>query len=173
MPCPRSALFAFKQSDVGKAVFKSELTQITLIVANANFDGADMLNGGVAQIGFIANANASATITSSSHNLSLGRAVITIPSTAALTSVALSTAMLNQLTSSISTTNQAPGNLGSQSKAISNDNTFVQKLADQPTSGVGNLVEAELAKESARLQALQVQQQLATQALSIANQALA
>ncbi len=153
------------------AAFKSELTQITQIVANANFDGANMLNGSVAQIGFIANANASSTITLSSQNLSLGGAIITIPSTASLSSVALSTAVLTQLTSSISNTNQALGNLGSQAKAISNHNTFVQKLADQLTSGVGNLVDADLAKESAHLQALQVQQQLGTQALSIANQA--
>jgi flagellin len=38
-------------------------------------------------------------------------------------------------------------------------------------SGVGNLVDADLAKESARLQALQVSQQLGAQALSIANEA--
>ena len=45
------------------------------------------------------------------------------------------------------------------------------KLVDTLESGVGNLVDADLAKESARLQALQVQQQLGAQALSIANQA--
>ena len=48
---------------------------------------------------------------------------------------------------------------------------FVSKLTDVLTTGVGNLVDADLAKESARLQALQVQQQLGAQALSIANQA--
>ncbi|HEV7385099.1 MAG TPA: flagellin, partial [Phenylobacterium sp.] len=76
-----------------------------------------------------------------------------------------------QLTTSISNTNQALGNLGSQSKEIANHATFVGQLTDQLTAGVGNLVDADLAKESARLQALQVQQQLGTQALSIANQA--
>jgi flagellin len=79
--------------------------------------------------------------------------------------------VLAQLSTSISNTNEALGNLGSQSKEISNHNTFVQQLSDQLTAGVGNLVDADLAKESARLQALQVQQQLGTQALSIANQA--
>ncbi len=153
------------------SAFKSELLQITQIISNANFDGANMLNGSVAQIGFIANANATGTITLSSQNLSLGGAIITIPATASLTSVALATAVLNQLTPSISNTNQALGNMGSQAKAISNHNIFVQKLADQLTAGVGNLVDADLAKESAHLQALQVQQQLGTQALSIANAA--
>lgn len=68
-------------------------------------------------------------------------------------------------------TAQALGNLGSESKALSNHNIFVQQLADQLTAGVGNLVDADLAKESAKLQALQVQQQLGAQSLSIANKA--
>ena len=49
--------------------------------------------------------------------------------------------------------------------------TFASKLSDTIESGIGNLVDADLAKESAKLQALQVKQQLGVQALSIANQA--
>ncbi len=152
------------------SAFKSELTQITQITQNANFDGANMLDGSVGQIQFIANANATGFITLSSQDMSLGGSIISVPSTASLTTVTLATAVLAQLTTSISLTNEALGNLGSQSKAISNHNTFVQQLSDQLTAGVGNLVDADLAKESANLQALQVQQQLGTQALSIANQ---
>jgi flagellin len=48
--------------------------------------------------------------------------------------------------------------------------TFAQKLSDTLTAGIGNLVDANLAQESATLQALQVKQQLGVQALSIANQ---
>ncbi len=153
------------------SAFKSELRQITSIISNANFDGANMLDGSVSQIKFIANADATGFITLSSQNMSLGGSIITVPSTASLTTVTLSTAVLAKLTTSISNTNEALGNLGSQSKEITNHNTFVQQLSDQLTAGVGNLVDADLAKESARLQALQVQQQLGTQALSIANQA--
>ena len=153
------------------SAFKAELRQITQVIQNANFDGANMLNGSVSQIKFIANADATGFITLSSQNLSLGGTVITVPSTASLTTVTFATNVLAQLTASISNTNQALGNLGSQTKEITNHNTFVQQLTDQLTAGVGNLVDADLAKESARLQALQVQQQLGTQALSIANQA--
>ena len=138
---------------------------------NATFDGANMLDGSVAQIKFIANADATGIITLSAQNLSLGGPNITVPATASLSTITLSTAVLAQITASIANTNQALGNLGSQAKAIANHNLFVQKLSDQLTTGVGNLVDADLAKESARLQALQVQQQLGTQALSIANQA--
>jgi len=48
--------------------------------------------------------------------------------------------------------------------------TFAQKLSDTITAGIGNLVDANMAQESARLQSLQVKQQLGIQALSIANQ---
>ncbi|HXA38725.1 MAG TPA: flagellin [Phenylobacterium sp.] len=153
------------------ADFKSILGQITQVVQNATFDGANMLDGSVSQIKFIANANATGFITLSSQNMSLGGGIISVAATASLGTLTFATNVLAQLTTSISNTNQALGNLGSQSKAISNHNTFVQQLSDQLTTGVGNLVDADLAKESARLQALQVQQQLGTQALSIANQA--
>ena len=61
--------------------------------------------------------------------------------------------------------------LGAQAKQVEKHNLFVGKLMDSLEVGIGNLVDADMAKESARLQALQVQQQLGAQALSIANQA--
>lgn len=60
--------------------------------------------------------------------------------------------------------------LGSASRQIDGQMSFVSKLSDTIEGGIGNLVDADLAKESAKLQALQVQQQLGVQALSIANQ---
>ncbi|MFN7236410.1 MAG: flagellin, partial [Brevundimonas sp.] len=60
--------------------------------------------------------------------------------------------------------------LGTGSKALGTHQTFVAKLSDSLETGVGNLVDADLAKESARLQSLQTKQQLGVQALSIANQ---
>ena len=60
--------------------------------------------------------------------------------------------------------------LGTKSKSVSMQADFVSKLSDTLTAGVGNLVDADLAKESAKLQALQTKQQLGIQALSIANQ---
>ena len=59
--------------------------------------------------------------------------------------------------------------LGTGSKALDGYATFIGKLKDTLDAGVGNLVDADLAKESARLQALQTKQQLGIQALSIAN----
>jgi flagellin len=61
--------------------------------------------------------------------------------------------------------------LGAAARDIDKQLEFTSKLSDVLESGVGNIVDANLAKESAKLQALQVKQQLGLQALSIANQA--
>jgi flagellin len=71
----------------------------------------------------------------------------------------------------IASLNKALGSLGAQAKALSTQNEFLTKLTDNLIKGIGTLVDADLAKESASLQALQTKQQLGAQALSIANQA--
>ncbi|SMR83463.1 flagellin [Aliiroseovarius halocynthiae] len=60
---------------------------------------------------------------------------------------------------------------GSAQGRIETQSNFISSLSDSLTSGIGALVDADMEATSARLQALQVQQQLGTQALSIANQA--
>ncbi|RAK52282.1 flagellin [Phenylobacterium deserti] len=151
--------------------FKAILRQIKQVTDNASFDGANLLNGSInPDIQFLANADANSFITLSAQDLTLGGGIITIPATASLATVSLATDVLTALNSSISNVNQSLGNLGSQAKQISAHTEFVSKLTDTLEAGVGNLVDADLAKESAKLQALQVQQQLGAQALSIANQ---
>ncbi|WP_265150263.1 flagellin, partial [Brevundimonas sp. BT-123] len=59
--------------------------------------------------------------------------------------------------------------LGTQSKSLERTTTFTSKMEDALEAGIGNLVDADLAKESAKLTALQTKQQLGVQALSIAN----
>lgn len=60
--------------------------------------------------------------------------------------------------------------LGLSEKTIDDQQSFLKKLSDNIDKGVGSMVDANMEEEAARLQALQTQQQLATQALSIANQ---
>ena len=78
---------------------------------------------------------------------------------------------LANLDTALSGVNGALAKLGTGSKALQTHETFIGKLQDSLDAGVGNLVDADLAKESARLTALQTKQQLGVQALSIANQA--
>lgn len=153
------------------ADFKALLKAIASAVQNSSFDGGNILNGSLTNgIRFLANADASSSITLSAKNLSLGGAIIELSMSDSLLTLTGATQALNRLDDSITQLNAALGEIGAQAKQIEAHNGFVTKLLDTLESGIGNLVDADLAKESARLQALQVQQQLGAQALSIANQ---
>lgn len=82
-----------------------------------------------------------------------------------------SDAALEAIEGLIQTSIDSAAAFGSVQGRIETQSDFVSKLSDSLTSGIGALVDANMEEASARLQALQVQQQLATQSLSIANQA--
>lgn len=150
--------------------FKALLDQVQVVLTNAEFDGANLLNGSLTNgIEFLADADATRSVTLGSRDMSLSGTIITLPTAASLTSVTLATNVVSQIQTSLDNVNQALADLGSDIKKMEAHRTFVGKLTDSLNEGVGNLVDADLAKESARLQALQVKQQLGVQALSIAN----
>lgn len=150
--------------------FQALLQSIAGFAANATFDGQNILDGAATTpLQFLANANASATIDLDRQDFSLdGLGLDPAPD---LTTVAGAATALTTVTAALNTVNAGLSELGAQATRIENHTVFVSKLMDSLEVGVGNLVDADLAKESARLQALQVQQQLSVQALSIANQA--
>jgi flagellin len=74
-----------------------------------------------------------------------------------------------QVTTAINSVASAAANLGAVKNRISTNTNFVKSLMDSVDRGVGQLVDADMNAESTRLAALQVQQQLGVQALSIAN----
>ncbi len=78
---------------------------------------------------------------------------------------------LGQIDALLQTAIDATAEFGSKAKRIDNQNEFITTLSDSLKVGVGALTDANLEEASARLQSLQVQQQLGVQALSIANQA--
>ena len=151
--------------------FKALIGQIQTILSNAEFDGANMLDGSLTNgIAFLADADATDTLTLQTEDMSFSGTIITLANTASLGTPTLAAAMLADVNTSLSNVNAALARLGSTSKQMESHSEFVTKLQDTLTAGVGDLVDADLAKESARLQALQVQQQLGVQSLSIANQ---
>lgn len=154
------------------ADYRSLLRQIQQVIQNAAFDGANILDGSLPAGGlrFLANSDATAYVTLSVQNMSLGGSIITMATTSSINTVTNATSILSQLNASITNVNSALANIGAQANQITSHNKFVGKLTDALTVGIGNLVDADMAAESARLQALQVQQQLGAQALSIANQ---
>ncbi len=98
-------------------------------------------------------------------------ALATVTSALSLSNVANAQAAASAIDTAATTLNLQLATMGSQSRALDTQKTFLGKLSDSIEAGIGNLVDADLAKESARLQSLQVKQQLGAQALSIANSA--
>lgn len=152
--------------------FISLRNQITSVIGNAEFNGANLLDDSMATAttAFKALANASGgSISVKGEDMSLAGGVITLGASAAIATATAASAAITVIETSIANVSASLARLGTSSKALGTHLTFVGKLQDSLEAGIGNLVDADLAKESARLQSLQTKQQLGVQALSIAN----
>lgn len=152
--------------------FKALRDQIGKTVANAEFNGSNMIKTGGASIYALANASGTNKLTVSAQSLALGSAILTgITSTASFATNTASGAqtMISTVNDAIGKVSTALAKLGTGSKALDMHLTFINKLQDSIDNGIGNLVDADLAKESAKIQSLQTRQQLGVQALAIAN----
>lgn len=147
--------------------------QITSIVNNAEFNGTNAVeSGGDAITAITDDTGSSANVISiAAQDLSLGGLNVTITASQTISTAALASAAVDDIESSIENVNTALSALGSGASRLELQQTFVGQLSDAIEVGIGNLVDADLAQESANLQSLQVRQQLGLQALSIANQA--
>jgi flagellin len=114
-------------------------------------------------------ANQGMTLVSSASATS--PALLTTTSLSSATNAATAvTALDSYISDSTNGLNKKLSDLGSASRNIDAALSFSTKLNDTLESGIGNLVDADMAKESARMSALQTKQQLGIQALSMANQ---
>jgi flagellin len=145
--------------------------QISTIVKNAVFNGINLVDGSTTQITALASSDGTRRITTAAQKMSLSGSIVTLKSTATISTQAKASTLVATIQSSLTNVNSALAKLSAGAKKFSIQSSFAQKLADTLTTGIGNLVDADLAKESALLQSLQVRQQLGVQALSIANQA--
>ncbi|MGV3578938.1 flagellin [Brevundimonas sp.] len=150
--------------------FKAIRDQITTVVNNAGFNGVNMIKDATTSASFKALSNTSGTtIDVKAQNLALGGTNVTVTAAMTIGTSTLATTALNAVNASIDNVSSALARLGTGAKSLDTHRSFVGKLSDALENGVGNLVDADLAKESARLQSLQTKQQLGVQALSIAN----
>jgi len=153
------------------ANFQALLQQITTVVQNAQFNGTNLIDGSTTQITALASADGTHRITVAAENMSLSGSIVTIASTGSISTQSKASTMVATVESSLTNVDSALATLGSGSAKFSIQATFVQNLSDTLNTGIGNLVDANMATESAQLTALQTKQQLGVQALSIANQA--
>jgi flagellin len=152
------------------ANFTALRDQITTIVTNATFNGFNLVNGSTTKITALASADGSRRITTDAQNMKLSGSIVTVRLTNTISTQAKASTLVATIQTSLTNVNSALAKLSSGAAKFSIQATFAQKLSDTLTSGIGNLVDANMASESAKLQSLQVKQQLGIQALSIANQ---
>ncbi|HXS05240.1 MAG TPA: flagellin [Rhizomicrobium sp.] len=153
------------------ASFQALLGQITTIVNNATFNGSNLVDGSTQMITALASSDGSRHVTTMAQNMSLSGPVVLISAAASISTQASASALISTIQTSLTNVDSALAKLSSGAAKFSIQATFTQNLSDTLTAGIGNLVDANMAQESARLQSLQVKQQLGVQALSIANQA--
>ena len=153
------------------ADFTALRDQITTIVQNASFNGTNMVDGSTANFQALASADGTKKITVTGQTLSLSGSIVTVKSTSTISTQSKASTMVSTVNSSIQNINASLAKLAAGSKKFSIQATFVSKLVDTLNAGIGNLVDADMAVESAKLQSLQVKQKLGIQALSIANSA--
>lgn len=154
--------------------------QITTVVNSASFNGTNLLAAGGGAVSALRSLNdgdgATAgyqtdSLTIANQGLGLGGTVVTLLATDTLADATTAAALVDTLTTSITNVATSLSTLGSGARQIDAQQVFVTKLSDSVKNGIGELVDANLAAESAALQSLQVRQQLGIQALSIANSA--
>lgn len=151
--------------------------QITTIIDSSEFNNTNLLKGdftGTTSVAALQSLTVTAgadTDTLNVENQAFQTSVTTAIGDDGIADQAKAEAMVATIDTVIGSVNTSLSTLGAASRKIEGQLKFTSKLSDVVEAGIGNLVDADLAKESANLQALQVKQQLGVQALSIANQA--
>jgi len=143
--------------------------QITSIGANASFDGANMIAAAPSNAVALGDSAGGNTITVTGISLALASTTITVTGASALDTAANATTALGLVNASITNLGTQLATWGAGAKRLEVHKTFIGKLQDALSNGIGAITDADLAKESAKLQALQTKSQLGIQALSIAN----
>lgn len=152
--------------------FDALRNQIQTIVDNAAFNGSNLLaaSSAGAAVTAIVSADGKSTVTVAAQDLSLATSsLLGITAASTFTTATTAATLVTALDAALTAVNKSLATLGTGSKSLETLRTFTDKLSDSIEVGIGNLVDADLARESARLQSLQVKQQLGATALSIAN----
>ena len=171
--------------DRGKldAEIKSLVDQVTSVVGAAQFNGLNLLDGSAgASLDILSSLDrdSAGAVTTGKINVDLSATNLdtaTGGGLEALTTLDITTddtsraAALASIETMVNTVIDAQATFGTAESRIESQSDFLSKLTDSFTSGIGSLVDADMEDASAKLSALQVQQQLSTQALSIANSA--
>jgi flagellin len=152
------------------ADFTALRTQINTAANNSGFNGASLISSTAAAVRSLADDTGTVFISVGTQRLSLGTTNMTVTTTTSIGTTAAASSALSLVNASITNVALALSRIGTGAKALENHTTFINKLQDAVDNGVGNIIDADMAKEASRLQSIQAKQQLGFQALAIANQ---
>ena len=159
--------------------YTSMLANVKTFIQDANYGTKSLIGDVTGSNGSFASVNVARNESGSNYHITTfsgsalfgsigaGISVSTATSTAIAGFITATGLFLNQF-NSVST---ALNTVGSETNYVNNQVSYNSNKIDALQSGIGSLVDADLAKEAAQLQSLQIRQQLGTQSLSIANQA--
>jgi flagellin len=156
-----------------RAAFNADFVQlrdaIARAVSNAEFNGANAIKASGANIVAFASDTGATVITITAASLALSGSNVTLTSSETITTATTAANALSKINTSITNVNSKLATFGAAARALEKHKAVMTSLSDTLEAGIGKLVDADLAKESAKLTSLQVKQQLGAQALSIAN----
>lgn len=176
----KKLIISAQEENVDRTKIQTDLTEMATeigsIISAAQLNGLNLVNNSeTAAVNVLASLDRDSDGTVTTANIAITPQNLTAVQTAVaaydVSTAAGAATALAGIETQLQTSITAAANFGSVAKRIEIQSDFVKKLSDAMTSGIGALVDADMEEASARLQALQVQQQLATQSLSIANQA--
>jgi len=156
------------QRDILSSDFNDLMSQAGNFILNATFNGINMLTDSASNVNTLANLS-NGTLSLGSQDLQTTAEALASASFG--TATASQSAITTEFASLETAVNNALGALGADVRALELQTDFLNDISDATEEGLGNIVDANMARESARLTALQVQQQLAVQTLGIVNQA--
>ncbi|GAA6150367.1 flagellin [Pseudooceanicola nitratireducens] len=151
--------------------------RMSTTIAQATFNGTDYVNANTTVTvvtGISRSSSGSISTTTMSflqQDLGTIQATLAAIDLTTATSSGSQAAALQSAEAQLAAAVSAATSLGIAEKSIETQKEFLGELTDRLDSGIGSMIDANMEEEAARLQALQVQQQLATQSLSIANSA--
>ena len=157
--------------DMTKYIDQSKFGGISLLDSNTNTSVISDASGGTISLtekllGDAAGGSMRAVLTGADD-----AATVALVDTAAKAQAKLAdTAATTELADFEKAVNDQLAAVGANMRTVENQDNFIKVLGDTINDAIGSIVDADLAKESAKLQALQIRQQLGTQTLSIANQ---
>jgi flagellin len=156
------------QRTIYTADFNAMTSQVANFISQASYNGTNLLSAGSTAKTFLADTNAT-TLTISTQ-AAVGTAFTTFTGAAVVTSASASANSLNDLTTFQQAVATSLGANAAETRTLSLQSNFINAIVDATTTGLGAIVDADIGKASAILQAQQVRQQLGIQSLAIANQ---